>query len=583
MISNKQNILAFFRKMPPLSFAMALFYCGALFAALTAYDWHLCVPFLTALTAGVGLYILLTLWASTSRRVNMLAAVLVLCASLYALVFILQYRHLGWNDKIGFFTHIGTLLSTPFPALINPALTANAAATLLEGCLPLALGLVYDTRGWRRVIWCVAALLLAFVIMLSASRGAWVALFVTSSIAASWYICFQRQPSIPAIRIHIGPRPALAVSANRLSRWAMLGFVVLLGAVLGLKLLLTLFANTAARAIDRLDLYRDSFYLVLEFPFTGIGGGAVFAQMYSHFQLLIQVPYLEYAHNLWLSVWLAHGLVGLLGFCGLIIASLRLLWRALPQINATGFGAALGSLAILLHGLTDAPQYDSKWPVLLMTFALFALLIAASRMVNAKPLGWIDLRLSEVYRVSATGMYRPQRWPRRRIVLVGIAIFIALGWFLPGITALAASNIAAVAHAHAQLGPQLSDNERQHLLAQADDWLGRGQAIHPHSAAVLREHGMLAFERGNYAETIWFLTRAAPTYPDDQGLLKALGLAYTWYGYTEEGSRILGRLTRAEELRQELDVWSVAWSERGQQQYATNSRVVATLLNTQQR
>lgn len=583
MISNKQNILAFFRKMPPLSFAMALFYCGALFAALTAYDWHLCVPFLTALTAGLGLYSMLTLWAHTSRRVSMLAAVLVLCASCYAIVFIFQYRHLGWNDKVAFFTHIGTLLSTPFPSLIHPGLTANAAAALLEGCLPLALGLVFDARGWRRIIWSIAALLLAFVIMLSASRGAWLALFVTSIMAASWYIWLQRQSGVPAIRIHLGPRPPLAVSANRLSRRAMLGIAVLVLFSLGLKVLSTLLENTATRASDRLDLYRNSFYLALEFPFTGIGGGAVFAQMYSHFQLLIQVPYLEYAHNLWLSVWLAHGLVGLLGFCGLIIASLRLLWRALPQLNGTGFGAALGSLAILLHGLTDAPQYDSKWPVLLMAFALFALLIAALRIVDSQPLGWIDLSLSEIYRVSATGLYRPQRWPRLRLVLLGAALLLTLGVYFPRLTALALSNAAAVAHARAQLGPQFNDQEREQLLAHAESWLVLGQSIQPSSAAVWREHGMLAFERGNYAETIWFLSHAAPAYPNDQGLLKTLGLAYTWYGYTEEGSQLLYRLTRAEEVRQELDVWAVAWAERGQQQYATNSRLVAALLSTQLR
>lgn len=569
--------------MPPLSFAMALFYCGALLAALTAYDWRLCVPFLTALTAGLGLYSMLTLWAHTSRRISMFAAVLVLCASCYAIVFIFQYRHLGWNDKVAFFTHIGTLLSTPFPNLIHPGLTANAAAALLEGCLPLALGLVFDARGWRRIVWSIAALLLAFVIMLSASRGAWLALFVTSIMAASWYIWLQRQHGVPAIRIHLGPRPPLAVSANRLSRRAMLGIAVLVLFSLGLKVLSTLVENTAARASDRLDLYRNSFYLALEFPFTGIGGGAVFAQMYSHFQLLIQVPYLEYAHNLWLSVWLAHGLVGLLGFCGLIIASLRLLWRALPQLNGTGFGAALGSLAILLHGLTDAPQYDSKWPVLLMAFALFALLIAALRIVDSQPLGWIDLSLSEIYRVSATGLYRPQRWPRLRLVLLGAALLLALGVYFPHLTALALSNTAAVAHAHAQLGPQFNDQEREQLLAHAESWLVLGQSIHPSSAAAWREHGMLAFERGNYAETIWFLSHAAPAYPNDQGLLKTLGLAYTWYGYTEEGSQLLYRLTRAEEVRQELDVWAVAWAERGQHQYATNSRVVAALLSTQLR
>ncbi len=568
------------RKLPPLSMAMALFYCGAVLAAFTSYDWRLCVPFLAVLSVGLGVYAMLTLSLHTDKHVTWVSAILVLLACLYAIICVFQYRHLGWNDKISLFTRLGNLLSTPFPALIQPGLTANAAAALLEGCLPLALGLCYDARGWRRVIWLAAAMLLVVVILLSASRGAWLALLVTAAVAAIWFVFFRPHQATPPIHIRLGSGLPLAVSANRLSRKIILAFVALIAALLALKALSALFAyTTLARAIERLGLYRDSFYLALEFPFTGIGGGPIFAQMYSHFQLLINVPYLEYAHNLWLNIWLAHGLLGLLGFSGLLLAAIRLVWRALPQLNGAGFGAALGSLSLMLHGFTDAPQYDSKWPVLLMAFALFGLLIAATRVVNAQPLCWINLRFSEVYRASGSDIYTRQRWPHLRIVIIGIALFSALGIYMPTILALAASNVAAVFHAKAQLGPSLSDAERMHMLAQVDGWLDTAQRIRPQSAAVLRKHGMLAFQRGNYAETIWLLSRAAPAYPDDQGLIKTLGLAYTWYGYTQEGAQILGQLSRANEVRQELEIWAVAWTEREQEEYANNSRVVATLLN----
>lgn len=571
-------MIVFLRKMPPLNLAMLLFLSGAVLAAISAYDWRLCLPFLLALAVGIGLYAGLVLWVRTARRLSLASAGLVLLACGYAFIFVIQYRHLGWNAKLDLFTRLGLFLSAPFPSLLHPGLTANAAAALLEGCVPLALGLAFDGRGWRRGLWIAAACLLIFVILLSASRGAWLALLITGLIGTVGFI-WQRQLAIPRVRIQVGARPPLAFYANRVSRRVMLLLLPLMIIAIGLRSLAPLLSSALLmRAIDRLALYRDSFYLALEFPFTGIGGGAVFAMVYSHFQLLIQVPYLEYAHNLWLCVWLAHGLLGLLGFLGLILVSIRLVWRALPQLSGAGFGAALGGLSLLLHGFTDAPQYDSKWPVLYMAFALFGLLVSAAWLVNNQPLRWIRLARSDIYLQSHSGSYGLQRWSALRMILVVLTLSIALVIFSPGLAALAASNAAAVMHAHAHLAPGLSDIERTQTLARADAWLDRGQQLMPRSAAILREHGILAFERGKYAETIWLLKRAAAAYPDDQGLLKSLGLACTWYGYTNEGAQILAGLTHADELPDELGVWAVAWEQRGEDQYAANSRVVAERL-----
>ena len=71
---------------------------------------------------------------------------------------------------------------------------------------------------------------------------------------------------------------------------------------------------------DRLDLYRQSLWLIRDYAFTGVGLGGQFALALSRYVLLIQVPYLTYLHNLYLEVWLQQGLIGAAAWVWLLTA-----------------------------------------------------------------------------------------------------------------------------------------------------------------------------------------------------------------------------------------------------------------------
>jgi len=71
---------------------------------------------------------------------------------------------------------------------------------------------------------------------------------------------------------------------------------------------------------DRLDAYRNSIYLIQDFPLTGIGLGEQFAMVFSRYALLLRHPFLSYSHNLYLDLWLEHGLLGATAWLWLMAA-----------------------------------------------------------------------------------------------------------------------------------------------------------------------------------------------------------------------------------------------------------------------
>ncbi len=280
--------------------------------------------------------------------------------------------------------------------------------------------------------------------------------------------------------------------------------------------------------------------------------------MYSRFQLLILVPFVGYAHNLFLAVWLAQGLLGLLGFGALILASARLIWRGLRgEGGPINWGAAIGCAVVLLHGLTDAPQYDTSWAALLMAFALLGAAVAGARLADARPPIWIRLG-------------------RGRSLALTAVLLVALLFAGPSLLAAASANIAAVLQARSLLEP-LPDHERAALGEAAETWADRGLAFTPASMAAGKRRGLLALTAGDFGAAIRLLEPALDQAPADQSIRKALGYAYVWDGRLAEGIALLKRLDRAAEVQQELDVWPFAWEQERRADLAQRARAAAAL------
>ena len=550
----------------PLAGPLLVFVLGGLFGLFASYDPALSTRWLLWLVAGTMIYILVVVLVRSKGRLQFAAPLPVLLATLFALALATQYRYLDFNLKFGTVARLGALSSAFVPRWLTVHIDANAAAAFLEGSLPLAVALVINTYRRMRWLWIACSCTIAYGMVLTASRGAWVAL-LAALLLAGLALIYKRRSSLRVLRM---PN---RFDGKEKRLWLFVAVGLLLMLIAGVLLFVSssgqrVFAAAEYRAVDRLTLYRNSFFLALDFPLTGIGAGATFGMTYSHFQLLIQVPYLSYAHNLFLAVWLAQGLIGLIGFGALILMAARLFWRAAhlpadPAIQRICWGAMLGSTVALLHGLTDAPQYDVAWPVLLINFLMFGIAVAAANLIDRRPL-----------RSLAVG--------KRGTAIVAVALCCTLLVLWRPLIAALQSNVAAIFEAKSALAPRLTPDERDELHAAASQWNAGSLAIDPQSVAALKRSGILSIDDHDFATAIAALELAHQRSPADQSISKALGYAYIWNGNAADGVRLFRELDRVGEVRQELDAWPLAWQQRGRDDLAAQAQRAALLL-TQER
>jgi tetratricopeptide (TPR) repeat protein len=310
---------------------------------------------------------------------------------------------------------------------------------------------------------------------------------------------------------------------------------------------------------DRVDVYRGSWYLVQDFPLTGIGLGGAFAMVYSRYVLLIQVPFLTYSHNLFLQVWLNQGLLGTIAFLWLIAAFCTFVWRVGWRGGVLFQGAWLGVAAILLHGLSDARQYVDRW-TLFPLFALLGLAVAAGG------------------RLGEQRAHRLLGWKIVSTVCVGILIIIlALAW--RPLAAMGYANAGALIQAKGELASGLTDEQCTALLKQATTYYTRAISLDTNNRTAHQRLGMLAMDARQPDQAVAHLEAAYRADPANTTTHKALGLAYTWVGRLDQAQQLL---VGASDIVGELNVWGWWWGTQGESEWAANAYRVSLLLEPEQ-
>lgn len=534
----------------PFLLPLMLFASGGLLGTLVAYDPEQSLPWMLTLTLGIILY--LGIVTFLRNRLMSVAVGIGAWSVSYSVLLAVQYRHLGFHEKLGLSVWLGRLTSAPFPDVTPVFIDANAAASFLAPALPLIVGIALSVHGAQRKAWSVGAALVALGVLLTSSRGAFVALIAAGLL---WgLVRFQQYAQGSGVRIPSSIWRSLVVAGA-----TGIGLIALL---VNLPSTQDALASAALRAADRLAVYRNSFFLALDFPFSGIGPGA-FGPIYSRFQLLILPTFISYAHNLFLGVWLAQGIVGLIGFVWLLIASFR---RTVPVLHTQTplvQGAAIGSAVLLIHGLSDAPQYDTSWTTMLLAFGLFGIVAAALHQPVDIP-------------ARATRRSNPHRRKQVGITIAAVALVLIVSG--PHLAAAGAVNYAAWLQSRAMLASDLAPEERTTLMHDAVTWINYGLQIAPASPLVQKRLGMLALDLGDYPRAINALERAQPWFAADQATCKALGMAYVWHGEPDRGARMLAHLDQASEVREELAIWVYAWRERGRDDLAAYAKRAAEVM-----
>ena len=473
------------------------------------------------LTAGVVAYALVAWSAASPGRWLRVALGVVLVAAIISGYAVVQYRYLQFPDKVGLIVELGSTLSALSPSFDVWRPFSNSLATLLEGMLPLAVGLaVAGAPRWRRAA-AGAVAVIALALLLSVSRGAWLAEGFIAVVAAA---------AIWPRTIGSG-RPIVPLAAG-----------LVLAALTGLTLLAASEAFSAGatpadwlQRPDRQAIHGHALMLARDFPFTGVGMGDAFATALARHSLLIEVPFLTYAHHLWLDVWLELGLPGLLALTALAAAIVAGAVAGEKASLGPDFrGAYLGVFAVLFHGLSDWRPAVDGWTWL----SLFALMGLMAARLGSRP---------------------APRWAPKAIALsTGAAALGVAVWIWP---------LGAAWHVNqgglAEMSVRLEGRSADAALAAGEPHYRAALAIDPAQPTAHRRLGMLASARDDAATAVSHLEAAFEASPASWPTRKALGLAYVWAGRTADAELMLRSLAHDDDLVQELDTWSWWQEQRG--------------------
>jgi O-antigen ligase len=431
------------------------------------------------------------------RKFSPVRALLLLLPALIAGYSLLTNDWASQPGKIPALTPAMAWFGSWQPDLSADRLHANVAGGLIAALLPLQIAAAAGLALGLALVG-----LAAVGLVMSASRGAWVALAIVGAVWLVWRLWGQ---------------------GWRRRTWLILAGLVAISCALGAAIVWNL--GVLLGPGGRLEVLRNSVDLALDYPFTGIGlGKGVFDMVYSSYVLIAHDPYIPHSHNLVLNIWLGQGLLGILAFIWLLVAAVQargrsVLWRS----------AALASIGVMLiHGMVDDPFYSSSG-VLLM-FVPFAVLARNEVGVATEP--------------------AEQR--SRAILALGLALLLLAALLAPARAAFQA-NVGAILQTRAELSvyewPKwpIQDALRRSSdvdLARAIARYQAALALDPANATANRRLGQIELSQGQYEAAREHLIAAYAAAPGQRATRHLLGESYA----------LTGEPDRATVLWSELDI-----------------------------
>ena len=231
------------------------------------------------------------------------------------------------------------------PTLLTDTLHPNVAAAGLLLLLPIPCVLFLDDlrrprSPWARRLSLAVSLLTLFVLLLTQSRAAWLAL---AGMALAVVVQQARRPWL---------------------RWLL---ILLSAAAAGLLLWLAR-AALAADWLNRQMVWAQGLAMLQDFGLTGIGPGSfglLGPQLYADFWMGDLSFLAPHAHNLYLQVGIDLGIAGLVAYLALLATLAALAWSAwrhgpAPLVRLSAGAVLLSLLALVLDGLLDIGVWGTQ-------------------------------------------------------------------------------------------------------------------------------------------------------------------------------------------------------------------------------
>lgn len=519
---------------------LALFLFTAGLAVWAAYDRQAAWSKFWLIASGVFLFYALV---NADPIAEIRLWVLAFLGTGISLYFLATHNWEMYPAKISALTHLGQSLQALLPPLPHSHRNSNEIGGMLAMLLPFTGLLVAQTWLKRRRIFPrqlirhrltlgVSLILLAltsFGLLMTTSRGAWLALASALLLAGLWMA-------------------AGWLSRNRMEQraWIFVGLLTL-GVVLALgigsawpgKLGVVPDALPGPDTWQsRVGFHRNSWTLVRDYPFIGAGLDG-FQMLYSTYVLLTHVGFIPHSHNLYLSVAIDQGLFGLLALIWMWLLFAWAVWRGVlrtlaVQSRASRASASLGVAAlslivILVHGVADSALYSKEGVLLLFVPLAFAATF---------PRG------------------QNQRVKRRLTYILLLCSFLLAGTALVRWRPLLSSiysNLGAVYQSQTELSvyawPEwpVQDAVRRAVdLSQPIAEFERALSLHSQNATANRRLGMIELSLGKYKDALHHLQAAYAAEPKSATARQLLGEALIANGQVDEGQALWTEVSNTE-------------------------------------
>jgi putative inorganic carbon (HCO3(-)) transporter len=349
----------------PLDWPMCLMLLMVPVTFYATTDTHTTFVGVSRLLAGLGLTYGLTNWARCRSRISLVVLGL---TSLGLALALAAPVTVGWFSGVKSLLipgRIYELLPTLVSDTVHPNMMAGALVMLLPfplatlllsspsalpriaGAGSAAIARGVDKLWFRWVLYVLAALLMFGALVLTKSRGGWIA-----GATGLFLVLVRRQQRLLIWLIPVGLLGmGLLVWQGDLP--ALLDMISASGAISGWA--------------GRVEIWSRAVHMIRDFPFTGVGVGTFqpVANVLYPFLLIEPGPETYHAHNLLLQVGVDLGLPGLVAYLAILLLAL---WCALDSarfyhqageeaLAAVAWASLTSLVAMLVHGVLDAPTW----------------------------------------------------------------------------------------------------------------------------------------------------------------------------------------------------------------------------------
>jgi hypothetical protein len=516
---------------------LLLFLVSAAVAVWSAYNQDSAWSKFWLVVGGIAIYYAFAHWSQLELPgiPEQQAILLSLLGAAVASYFVVTHNWDQFPGKVQFLEQIGRALQTPLPDFPGHRLHPNVAGGILAMMVPFACASIILTKSSNHRPWFFVSLIALLAIMLglllTSSRGAWIALLAAMGIAVWSYITARLTPN---------PKKYRYLLFGGLAAVLIISVVTPLVFSSGVERIVQLLPSTDAGS-SRYDLLRNSMPLVSDYPFIGAGLGG-YMMLYSAYSYLLHVGFIVHSHNLFIDIMIEQGFLAIISLVLMLYLMAKAIWHTIDlknknlsadneitQVSKDIFAerrimlwaASLSLITILVHGLVDDAFYGSR--ALQLMFLPFAF---------AVPI------LAHLPRAT-----KKERL-RRVLISTGILLLVVLVWRRP-LTSFAYSNYAAVTQSKAELSvyswpewPIQDAVRRKQDLSTSINSYEKALEIYPDNASAARRLGQIELSLGNYAAALGYLKLAYEITPWDNATRQLLGEAYLVNGQLESGKEL---------------------------------------------